>query len=79
MSEADLKINVNFTLSVPADSVQALEILAALEPGNRNLVRSFVQAEAELYIHTYLYDNGVETRPVRGVAFAPDDYLTGWL
>jgi len=47
----------------------ALCELAAVGPGDRAAARRFVQTEAEQDVVTYLENNGVEVRPVRGVAF----------
>lgn len=72
-----MKIAVNFTIDVPDDSMNALTALAAVEPGDRTGARQFVQAEAEQDVITYLTDNGITVTPIRGVAFAPDDYGLG--
>ena len=69
-----MKIAVNFTIDVPDDSMDALAALAAVDPGDRAGARQFVQAEAEQNVITYLADNGVTVRPIRGVALAYDDY-----
>ncbi|MFF5293645.1 hypothetical protein [Paractinoplanes globisporus] len=69
-----MRIAVSFALDVPDDSIAALCELAAVEPCRRTRARRFVQAEAEQNLITYLEDNGITVRPVRGVAFPSADY-----
>lgn len=69
-----MRIAVSFTIEVPDDSMPILYDLAAVEQGERTGARRFVQAEAEQNTISYLTDNGVRLRPIRGVALAADDY-----
>ena len=72
-----MRITVNFAMEVPDESLPALTELAAVEPRDRIGARRFVQAEAEQNIVTYLIDNGVQVRPIRGAAFTAEDYAAG--
>lgn len=61
-----MKIHVDFTMDIPEESVPALIELAVAD--DRAAARSFVRAEAEENILSYLEDNGVHPVAVRGTA-----------
>lgn len=61
-----MKIRVDFTMDVPEEYVERLIELAAAD--SRAGAKSFVRAEAEENILSYLEDNGVQPVAVRGTA-----------
>ena len=58
-----MKINVNFTINVPDESMGALREMASAD--DNAMARLFVKCEAQDYLADYLADNGV-----RGVTVA---------
>jgi hypothetical protein len=64
-----MKIHVNFTLDVPADSLAALRELASAETNAE--ARDFVKMDALEYTRGYLEDNGVKVAVTRDDGINP--------